>query len=220
MIALKDKEAATRFQLETGNAIDFSPCLLWQIGNPDISLITGRVQVAGEVAEVGVYRGHFSLCIAKHFPGREVHLFDTFEGFPASEFCNFDLTNAEAFHEPGDFNDTSIGKVRALMDTHDCNNTIFHEGVFPATAEAVKNDRFCFVSIDVDLYKPTRAAWEFFYPRVNRGGVIALYDDYFSVACGGAKKATDEFLADKLEELCMDLVEDKLFRNLVYMVKK
>lgn len=220
MITLKDKRAATRFQSETGNVIDFSPCLLWQSGVLDMERLMRGFQGEGDVAEVGVYRGHFALCIAKYFPDKTVHLFDTFVGFPASEFCEHDRTNAEAFHVLGDFNDTSVEKVQSLLNTHDCYNIVFHEGVFPATAESVRGKNFCFVSIDVDLYKPTRAAWAFFYPRVNKGGKIVLYDDYFGVACAGARKATDEFLADKPESLCFDLSEDDGFRGIVYMVKE
>ena len=80
--------------------------------------------------------------------------------------------------------------------------------------------RFCFVSIDVDLYKTTMAAWEFFYPRMVKGGVIAIYDDYDYPTCPGVTKATDEFLRNKLEDLRFDLVENKALKNLVYIVKE
>ena len=48
--------------------------------------------------------------------------------------------------------------------------------------------------------QPTRDTLEFFYERVNPGGVIVC-DDYGSVLCPGARKAMDELMDDKPESL-------------------
>ena len=40
----------------------------------------------------------------------------------------------------------------------------------------------------------------FFYPRLNPGGIM-ICDDYGSAHCPGAKRATDEFFADKPERV-------------------
>ena len=37
--------------------------------------------IAGDVAELGVFRGDFAALINASFPDRTIHLFDTFEGF-------------------------------------------------------------------------------------------------------------------------------------------
>ena len=52
--------------------------------------------------------------------------------------------------------------------------------------------------VDVDLYASTLAAFEFFYPRMLRGGVIITHD--YSVLSGVAE-ATRSFLADKPEQV-------------------
>ncbi len=202
------------------NLGQFGDCLFWQLSKPDLNLFMNGFKGEGEVAEVGVFRGSFALCMAKYFHDRTVHLFDTFEGIPESEICDYDLINASACHEAGDFEGTSLEVVQRLLLGHDCYNAVFHKGRFPNTAEEVKDKRFCFVSIDVDLYKPTKAAWEFFYPRMVKGGVIAVYDDYNFSSCPGATKATDEFLQDKPELLHFELVKDKALKNLVYIVKE
>ena len=49
---------------------------------------------------------------------------------------------------------------------------------------------WAFVHLDVTLYEPTLAALEYFYPRLNTGGVIICDGSIF---CPGAKKAWDEF---------------------------
>lgn len=50
-----------------------------------------------------------------------------------------------------------------------------------------------FVHLDLDLYAPTKAALEFFWPRLVPGGVL-LFHDYGCSLFPGVKKAADEFL--------------------------
>jgi predicted O-methyltransferase YrrM len=65
------------------------------------------------------------------------------------------------------------------------------EGYFPETFD-LYDEQFLFVSLDVDLYEPTKAGLEIFYPRMTKGGVI-LIDDYFSNTYLAVKKIVDEF---------------------------
>lgn len=58
----------------------------------------------------------------------------------------------------------------------------------------MRDDRFAFVSIDCDIYEPVRQGLEFFWPRMQRGGVIFVHD-YSSGYWPGATKAVDEFCA-------------------------
>ena len=48
-------------------------------------------------------------------------------------------------------------------------------GRFPESAEGIE-DRFAFVRLDMDLYEPIKAGLEFFYPRMAKGGNIAIHD--------------------------------------------
>ena len=50
--------------------------------------------------------------------------------------------------------------------------------------------------LDVDLYRPTHAGLELFYPLVSKGGFIVVHDYN---AWPGARKATDDFLAGRPE---------------------
>ena len=45
--------------------------------------------------------------------------------------------------------------------------------------------------LDADLYKPTLAGLEYFYPRLAKGGVILIHD--FNHNWDGVRKAVDEF---------------------------
>ena len=75
-------------------------------------------------------------------------------------------------------------------------NVFFHKGLFPTTAESIKNNKFSFVHIDVDTYKSTLNCLNTFYLQMSRGGIIISHD-YSSVL--GVKKAFDDFFQDKLE---------------------
>ena len=55
--------------------------------------------------------------------------------------------------------------------------------------------------LDADLYKPTRAGLEFFYPRMSKGGYIFLHDYTSSESNYAVSRAADEFLADKPEKI-------------------
>jgi hypothetical protein len=55
---------------------------------------------------------------------------------------------------------------------------------------------FSFVHLDVDLYQSTLSGLEWFYPRLNRGGVLISHD--YTIA-KGVRKAFDEFFIDKPE---------------------
>lgn len=52
--------------------------------------------------------------------------------------------------------------------------------------------RFSLVHIDVDIYRPTLDALEFFWDRVTPGGMVVC-DDYGFSTCPGATAAMDEF---------------------------
>lgn len=83
----------------------------------------------------------------------------------------------------------------------DCKNIRFYQGVFPSTAEDVRNITFCLVHIDVDIYQSVIDCCNFFYMRMQKGGMM-IFDDYGFLTCPGAKVAVDEFFADKPEYPC------------------
>jgi hypothetical protein len=143
----------------------------------------------GEVAELGVYRGGSAKLLASVFPDKPVHLFDTFQGMPETSRTHDQL-------EPGVFADTSLEAVRAYLA--DCPHVAFHPGFFPDTASPVEDHHFCFVHLDADIYSSTLSGIEFFYPRMNSGGVMAFHD-YAQPDCRGVREAIDEFFADKPE---------------------
>ncbi len=156
--------------------------------------------IEGHFAECGVRYGKSSLFLmtgAGADSGKCLHVFDSFEGL--SDPGPQDV-------KPGGDLEWSRGDLavpeeivrRNLSDFGD--RVVLHKGWIPDRFPEVENERFSLVHVDVDLYEPTMAAIEFFYPRVNSGGVI-LCDDYGSADCPGAKRAIDAFFDDKPENV-------------------
>ena len=150
-----------------------------------------ELDIPGDIAELGVFRGELSRELNALFPNRTLHLFDTFEGFDSRDI---DREKAGGFSmaRENDFSDTSMEAVEKRMPFPE--TVRFHKGYFPETAEGLENCRFYLVSLDADLYAPTLAGIEFFYPRLLSGGMIVLHD-YNSRRFRGAKKAVEAYEA-------------------------
>lgn len=78
------------------------------------------------------------------------------------------------------------------------------QGRFPESiTEDLSSRRFCFVSLDCDLYKPIKAGLEFFFPRMEKGGYMFIHDynsPYWRDEC---TKAVDEFCAKEGKSLIL-----------------
>lgn len=149
--------------------------------------------IDGDTAEVGVYKGAMSwLILRANGPGRQHHMFDSFEGMSApgpddgDHWVEGELACAE------DVVHQNLAEFKGSFQTY--------KGWVPERFAEVADRRFSFVHVDVDLYEPTRASLEFFYPRMNAGGIIVC-DDYNFTTCPGAIQAVDDYLADRPERM-------------------
>jgi hypothetical protein len=144
--------------------------------------------VPGAIAELGVYRGELAAILNRLFSDRTLYLFDTFEGFSGNDLSD----GQEGKHSQaavGDFRDTNLELVLSRMAHPE--KVITRKGYFPATTEGLE-DTFAFVSLDVDLYKPTLAGLNYFYPRLTKGGCIFIHD-YNNRRYKGVRSAVEEF---------------------------
>lgn len=128
--------------------------------------------IQGAVAEAGVYQGIFSAWINRFFKDRKLYLFDSFEGLVAKD-VKVDKASGYTSVSAGRYGDTSIDLVLGRMPY--VNNCVIRKGYFPDTTEGI-SDRFCFVSLDMDLYQPIKAGLEYFFPRLSEGGYIFVHD--------------------------------------------
>jgi O-methyltransferase len=150
--------------------------------------------IQGEMAELGVYKGHTARLIHHYVPERKFFLFDTFSGFDED-----DIRVEKTFH--GDkydqFKDTNVRSVMKFIKPDNA-NVIPVIGMFPQSLPDGFDSVFSFVHMDMDLYQPTLEALKYFYPRVSSGGYMIVHD-YSNIKWPGIRKAVDEFFNDKKE---------------------
>lgn len=145
-------------------------------------------KIKGAVAEVGVFRGEFAQYINRAFPDSTCYLFDTFEGFDANEALDElkqgNCTNAfvEAYKQ------TNLGMVLDRMKHLD--KVVIKQGFFPESLGGLE-DKFIFVSIDVDFEISVYEGLKYFYPRLLEGGVIFVHD--YNSDLAGVEKAVDRY---------------------------
>lgn len=129
--------------------------------------------IPGSVAELGVYQGDFAKDINAAFPDRNLYLFDTFQGFNERD-KNIDIGGGFS-SAAEDFSNTNVDLVLQKMSQPD--KVTIRAGYFPESVQdSDREERFAFVSIDTDLYKPIYDGLQFFYPRLNPGGYIFVHD--------------------------------------------
>ncbi len=152
--------------------------------------------VEGDTAECGVFTGASSYLICHSNQQNQTHqknhyMFDSYEGL-----SNPSELDGEHWSE----GDLSFSMKDLEKTFEEFENKKFMKGWIPERFNEVRDRRFSFVHIDVDLHDPTFDSIEFFYPRMNKGGIIVC-DDYMFNTCPGATKAIDEFLDDKSEKM-------------------
>ena len=133
--------------------------------------------------EVGVYTGGSASILTEiaQQQGRQVYLYDTFEGLP---YCS----NGDT-HQVGEFCYTDYDYIKNALPYA---NVV--KGIFPDSA--VEMPSVAFAHLDVDQYESYIGCIQYLKPKMVKGGIM-WFDDY---ELAGAKKAIDELIgADNLE---------------------
>lgn len=151
-----------------------------------LSRQTGNV--AGEIVEVGVWRGGTAALMAHASPRKTLHLFDTFSGV-AKHDPRFDT-----LYSGGEHADTDEDTVKNLFEKIGASCEI-HRGVFPDDTLAFLPDRICLAHIDVDTYQSVKGSFAAIWPKVQPNGLV-VFDDYAVFGCEGATQAVNEIVAN------------------------
>lgn len=145
----------------------------------------------GAVAELGVYKGEFAQYINYAFPEKKCYLFDTFSGFDAEEFLK-EIKNGNCSQNFAEaFKDTNVESVIGKMTNLE--NVIIKQGYFPESLNGLE-EKFVFVSIDVDFEDSIYAGLQYFWPRLEKGGYIFIHD--YNSYLRGVEKAVDRYELD------------------------
>jgi hypothetical protein len=168
----------------------------------------------GDVVECGLGHGTSLLgwCYLAHEEGTHRHVwgFDSFKGFPEpTEFDGLEKTKKKA-------GDWAVGSLNDMMKKLSMAglapewlriHLTLVEGFFQDSLVNYKGKEIALLFIDADLYDSYKTVLEQLYSKVQRGGIIA-FDEYAGTLelhkWPGAKRAVDEFFADKNVEIQFD----------------
>lgn len=147
-------------------------------------------EIKGDVIEFGSYEGHSGILIAEFIRrtklDKKLYLCDTFDKFP---------DEAYGVDKPwGGTHPVDFSRVTRLFEPYEF--VCLVRGDFEKTLEQISSDKFSLAVVDCDTYRSTHFVADFVYPKMSPGGII-FFEDYGHHSLLGARKAVDEFLADK-----------------------
>lgn len=145
--------------------------------------------VAGDVMEVGVWRGGtgglLAAACAQITTDKRVFLCDTFRGVVKAG-------DRDTLYKGGEHSDATLDDVVALLRQLNLTNAAIVTGVFPDdTGPELAARRFALCHIDVDVYASARAVFEWVTPRMSQYGLV-VFDDYGFRGCEGITRLVNE----------------------------
>ena len=160
----------------------------------------------GDLVELGVFRGLslFSFALFNEFAGnkkRTVYGVDNFAGFTeihAEDGQEYDVPKFAGGFSPARYYEELMMLVEAFNASAQRTRIEIVRGNVEDVTDSIvaKTGALSLVHFDVDLYIPTKAGLEAFYPLLVEGGVF-LFDEYACIEWAGESKAVDEYFADK-----------------------
>ncbi|MCW4117001.1 TylF/MycF family methyltransferase [Aurantimonas sp. MSK8Z-1] len=146
----------------------------------------------GDFVECGVNTGIMSLAICNYLDfntlNKNFWLFDTFEGAPLEQMTPVEKEEGRAVENKHYFDCYDI--TRQNFAPWPRANLV--KGAIPGTLGTVDIPRVSYLCIDMNFVEPERAALEFFWPRLVKGGLV-VFDDYGWKQCRRQKDAHDEW---------------------------
>lgn len=162
--------------------------------------------IEGDIAECGVWKGGSMMAVAETLlksgdTGRDLYLFDTFEGMtpPTDKDVDISGLTAESLLQQSDkMQDDSVWCCASLEMVRSALNSVgypvekihFVKGMVEQTIPLSAPDKIALLRLDTDWYESTRHEMEHLFPRLVKGGVLII-DDYGHWQ--GARKAVDEY---------------------------
>jgi hypothetical protein len=159
-------------------------------------------EIEGDIVECGVSIGHgalyFLLLSAYLRVDRTYYGFDSFEGFPdpVIEDESTPISGKDFFANPPE---TVLRVLRdgGIPEAKIRDRVRLVKGFFDETLPSYEGT-IALLHLDCDLYESYKLALSTLYDKVARGGII-MFDEYDDPRWLGARKAIDEFFADRVE---------------------
>jgi hypothetical protein len=159
--------------------------------------------LAGDFVECGVNTGMYSLAICEYLNlnslDKTFWLFDTFRGIPEDQI-SVEERDAGRMDENAAYFDC-FDIARSNFAPYE--RAVLVKGVVPDTLRTVDIDSIAYLSIDMNIAYPERAAMEHFWPKLTPGAAV-IFDDYGWERFKKQKEALDEFaVAQDIEILAL-----------------
>jgi hypothetical protein len=152
-------------------------------------------KLEGDFVECGVAAGFYSLAACSYVDfgalSKTFWLFDTFHGHPRDK-----IDDREKYL----FTDEVWKVWKAYPDTYEHVKCSFSQyknvrpvrGTVPEILSTVDIERVCYLSLDLNIWKPEVAALEYFWDRLVPGAVV-VFDDYAQAAFAALNEHENEF---------------------------
>lgn len=161
-------------------------------------------QVEGDVIECGVHQGHSLAVIAAKLKSmgskKAIWAFDSFQGLPTPTPKDKigDSYHIKALQ--GYYSDTGVEIVKKRLEVINYQGGSLHlvPGWFHQTLN-VASGPFSMIFLDCDLYESYCVCLNNLWPKLSKNGAV-IFDEYSSLKYPGARKAINEFFAEKKEK--------------------
>jgi hypothetical protein len=178
--------------------------------------LLGKIKnIDGDVVECGAGFGYslflWSVCVDLYDNKRHIYCYDSFQGYP--ELSKEDIPTKTNFGPYWTQEDIIIqhlinsGISQKFISSH----ITFVKGFFSKTLGGYSGAPIALLHLDCDLYQSYKECLEILYPKIVKGGIIAI-NTYQEAATfhKGAKKAIDEFFDGK-EEIIKSPITDRFY---------
>ena len=185
------------------------PIISDQIQRPALTVVLSELEkvlqknIDGEIVEFGCYVGTTSLFIRRllnaYSSDKTFHVYDSFEGLP-------DKSAQDSSPVGDNFKSGELGasKKQLLEQFHKASlrPPVIHKGWFDQLSDKDVPEKISFAFLDGDFYNSIIDSLRFVYPRMQKGGVIAI-DDYQREALPGVERAVRDFFQHKDRQVTM-----------------
>lgn len=176
-----------------------------------------EAEVPGDVVELGCFEGGTSIYLTRVLEAmgsrKRLHVYDSFEGLPSP--------GDEDGDDPG-FQEGHLYSARLMVVLHHVQAGLrlpaIHAGWFGELPASAYPEPICFAYFDGDLYQSIMDSFERVYPRVPPGGVICVHD-YEYPRLPGVRRACDEYLAGRRDEVKLEVVRGEVDSTLAVITK-
>jgi len=155
-------------------------------------------KLPGDFVECGVNKGAVSSSVMEYLNwnslGKRFYLLDTFAGMDERFITEQErqLGKLELNQRVLDANAYELNVDSVIANFSQWERVSVIKGTVPDTLSRVDTQHVAYVHLDMNCSVPERAANEFFWPKLVRGGMILL-DDYAYIGYETQKATHDEF---------------------------